>query len=62
MPIVIIIQKYLMDGPFNAWCVDSSETSQIYHIQQGFKKTQWMNERVMILKMGTSDIVAATAI
>ena len=44
MPIVIIIQKYLMDGPFDAWFVDSSETSHIYHIQQGFKETQRMNE------------------
>ena len=62
MPNLLVIETNLMDGPFDSWCVDYGTISHICNMLQGFKSTRRLNEREVILKMGTGATVAATAI
>ena len=62
MPNLLVIETNLMDGPFDSWCVDSDTISHICNMLQGFKETRRLNEREVILKMGTGATVAATTI
>ncbi|XP_028051930.1 uncharacterized protein LOC114256474 isoform X3 [Camellia sinensis] len=59
---LLVIETNLLIGPPNAWCVDSSATSHICSMLQGFKETRRLKEGKMLIKLGISATVAAVSI